>query len=105
MLGPIHLAAQMRHRGQHIEGIAARRGQRCIRRGRAMQIKAEIFRQVLPRENIVQQFLITWPEHHGVVVDIIIPALGPEIPDKQAHGIARAGDLAIGPAPARMILQ
>ena len=105
MLGPIHLTAQMRHGGEDVEGITARRGERRIRRTWTMQIKAEIFCQVLPRENIMQQFLVARPEHHGVVIDIIIPALGAEIPNEKAHGIARAGDLAICPAPARKILQ
>ena len=60
---------------------------------------------MLAGKNIVQQFLVARPEHHGVVIDIIIPALGAEIPDEKAHGIACAGDLPISPAPTREILQ
>ena len=37
-----------------------------------------------------------------MVVDILEAAIGAEIPDEEAHRVARAGDLAVGPAAARM---
>ena len=102
---PIRPAAEMRHRRQHVEAVAPLRRQRRVRHAGAVQVEAEILRQVLLREDVLQQRLVARAEHHGVVVDRIVPLAGAEVPDKQAHRIARLLDLPVGPALARVVTQ
>ena len=99
---PIGAAAQMRHRRQHIERIAAWRRQRRIVRGRAVQIQAEVLGEKFARENVAQKAAVARAHDHGVVVHVGKRAARAEIPDEQAHGVARACQPRIGPAPALM---
>jgi hypothetical protein len=67
-----------------------------------MQIQAEIVGQNLAFEDIGQQFLVARPEQDGVMRHVGIFAARAEIPDEQAHRIARALDAFVGPARARL---
>ena len=95
----------MRHRGQHVEGIAAGWRERGIIRRRAMQIQGHILRQNLPLKDVLEQFAIARAEHHRVVIHILEAPVSAEIPDKQAHREFRALDLRIRPALARVLAQ
>src|SRR4051794_11417864 len=80
---PVGAAGQVGHRRQYVEGVAARRRERAVRHARTVQIEAEIIRQALSGEDIGEQRLVARPEHHGVVEDAVVAAVGTEIPDEE----------------------
>ena len=67
---PVGAAAQMRHRRQHVERVAAGRRQRRIGRGRPVQVEAEVLGQHLAVEDVGQQLAIARPEQDRVVRDV-----------------------------------
>ncbi len=52
---PILAAGQVRHRGQHVEGVATRRREARIRGGRPVQVEARILGQDLAVEDVREQ--------------------------------------------------
>lgn len=95
----------MRHRRQGVEGIAALRCQTRIGRRRTVQIEAEVLGERLALEDVLDQFLVTWAEQDGMVLDVRVLALGAEVPDEQPIGELGTLDLAVRPALARMLGQ
>ncbi|EEF25157.1 conserved hypothetical protein, partial [Ricinus communis] len=95
---PVGAAVQVGHRRQHVEGVAAVRRQRRIGRSRPMQVEAEIVGQQLALEDVVQQRPVARAEQYGVVRHRVVATARAEVPDEQAHRIARVVEAAIGPA-------
>ena len=65
-----------------------------------MQIQAEILRQHMPVEDVVQQCAIAWAEQQRVMRHVRVCHARPEIPDEQAHRIPRPLQLFVRPAAA-----
>ena len=51
-------------------------------------------------EDVVEQGAVAGAEQDGVVGDVVVAAVGAEIPDEEAHGVTGAVDAAVGPAAA-----
>ena len=101
---PVGPAAEMRHRRQHVERVATRRRQRRVGRGGAMEIEAEIVGQHLAFEDVASAARGSAARARWCGAGRRrICALGAEIPDEQAHRVARALDPPVGPAPARVV--
>ncbi len=95
----------MRHRGEDVEAVAAFGCKRWIGCRGPVEVEAEVLGEVFPLEDVVQQSLVARPHEDGVVADLRIAPAGAEIPDEQAHGIARGGKTPVAPAFARFRLQ
>ena len=48
-------------------------------------------------ENILQQLFVARAQHHHVVWNVAVLAIGAEVPDKQTRGILALGDASVGP--------
>mmetsp|Transcript_53793 Transcript_53793/g.126972 ORF Transcript_53793/g.126972 Transcript_53793/m.126972 type:complete len:228 (-) Transcript_53793:961-1644(-) len=94
---PVDAGIQVRHGGQHIEGVAAGRGQARVGGRGAVQVEAEVVGQVLLREDVVQQALVARAQRDGVVGHVGVLAPRAEVPDEQAHRVARLGDAPVRP--------
>ena len=64
-----------------------------------MQIQAEVVGQCLAIENVIEQTFVAFAHQHHVMRHIGILPVGTEVPDKQAHGVFCALQLAVGPPP------
>ena len=62
-----------------------------------MQVKAEIFRQMVVFEYIGQQRFIAWAQQHHVMRHVFKTFVGAKVPNKKAHGILTLLNLGVGP--------
>ena len=94
---PVDAALGVGHRREHVEGVAAGRRERRVGGGGTMEIEAEIARQDLSPEDVVEQLAIRLAEQDEMVRHVRVAPAGPEVPDEEAHRVAGAFDAPIGP--------
>lgn len=82
--------AQVRHRRQHVVAGAARWRKAWVGHARRMQVQGKILGQGLTLENLLDKRSITRPGAHGVVLQLRLHALEPEVDDKQRVAEAHA---------------
>ena len=66
-----------------------------------MQIEAEIGGEALQVENVAQKLAVAGTEQDRMAPDSLVAAVGSEIPDEQAHRVARPVEPAVRPPLAR----
>ena len=87
---PVDAAAQMRHRDEHVQALAAGRGHARVRFGRRVQVQAHIRWQTLAVEDVVDQAAIAGGHDDRVVQQLRILAIQPQVEQEAAHGVAIA---------------
>ena len=97
---PVSVTGQVRHRREDVERVAPLGGETGIRPRWPMQVQAEVFRQVLPPEDVIQQAPVPRPEEDRMVGDIRILTLRPKVPYEQPHRVARPLDSRVRPPAA-----
>ena len=94
---PIGAALQVGYRCQNIKRIATRRRHGRFGGCRAMQVEAEILRQMVVFEYVGQQRFIARAQQHHVMRHVFKTFVGAKVPNKKAHGILTLRDLGVGP--------
>jgi len=94
---PVDVGIEVGHGREHIEGVAAIRGQARVGGGGAVQIEAEILGQNFALEDVVEQALVARAHENHVVGQGIVTTPCAEVPNKEAHGVVRLLHLAVGP--------
>ena len=82
--------AEVRNRGEHVEGLTAVRRYGGVREGRRMQVEGEIVRQAVAPEDVLEQRFVTRAEEDVVVGDLCVAPADAEVDDEERHAEAFA---------------
>lgn len=91
---PIDICGQVRHRREHIEGLAAFRRHAGVGERRHVQVEREVLGQIAVGEDLAQQALVVLAEDDVVMGQpyVAILALRPKVDDKKRHAVLLALD-------------
>ena len=102
---PVGLAQEVGHGCQHVEAVASFGRHRRVARRRSVEVEAEVVRELLVLEDVLDQPLVARPQADRVMRHVVVAAVGAEVPDEEAVRVGKPVDACVGPLAARALGQ